>query len=193
MPNLRLRLREQTQSDHDAVERLFDRHDVSTPTGMTIFLQAHNIALARFDASLSRATAQSTLHIPSLREAIARDLDMLGVEMATPDAQPAPESPPHPLGLIYVIAGSRLGAKILAKRVADSRSPDVRHALAYLTCNDADQMWVQTRTLLERWFGSALIEAQIITSAKTGFQWFAEAFHQAESLTLTNARQSHVA
>ena len=176
--NLRSRLREQTRDAHDSVDTLFGQHDLATREGLSITLQAHAIALRRSLAALpgrnSRSYARTLL---IMLAAIESDLAALGVSPTGVDQSDPTDTAIHPLGLIYVIAGSSLGARILLSDIRKSNDPDVVSATRYFSCPESAEMWKSVSTTLMRWTGSKDEEKMIIASAQTAFLWF-EAAHR---------------
>jgi heme oxygenase len=178
MSSLRRRLREETRDAHTSVDTLFGQHDIATREGLSITLQAHAIALRRTLAALpGRQTFTHARTLLVMLAAIESDLAALHVPATNTDQVQVKDGDIHPLGLIYVIAGSRLGARILLSDIQASRDPDVASATRYFACPESDEMWKQVSSQLKAWTGSAEEEKKIIASAQTAFLWF-EAAHR---------------
>lgn len=178
MSNLRLRLREETRDAHTSVDTLFGQYDIATREGLSITLQAHAIALRRTLAALpGRQTFMHARTLLVMLAAIESDLAALGVPAPDADQVEMKDGDIHPLGLIYVIAGSRLGARILLSDIEGSSDPDVASATRYFACPESDEMWKNVSSALKAWTGSTHEEKEIIASAQTAFLWF-EAAHR---------------
>lgn len=177
---LRDQLKQRTRARHDAVEARFDRHDIATLHGLEATLRAHAIALDWCVAVLPGFMVAERNQLKALRFAASCDLRRLGLFDQTSPPRPDNWTVPHPLGLIYVIAGSRLGARVLLKRLAGSGDERVLAATAYLACPAGDDLWQSTRRALERGTVSPDEQTEIISAAETGFDWFSVALERVE-------------
>ncbi|RIJ20366.1 hypothetical protein D1224_14660 [Henriciella barbarensis] len=156
-----------------SVDALFGQHEIATREGLSITLQAHAVALRRSLAALP--SCQTFSHERTLRvmlAAIEADLATLGVAAPSVDQVEVNDNDIHPLGLMYVIAGSRLGARILLSDIKASSDPVVVFATRYFSCPESDEMWKNVSTTLKLWTGSEDEENKIIASAQTAFLWF---------------------
>lgn len=185
MSNLRLRLREETRDAHTSVDTLFGQHDIATREGLSITLQAHAIALRRTLAALpGRQTFTHARTLLVMLAAIEFDLAALQVPVVSVDQVEPSDGDIHPLGLIYVIAGSRLGARILLADIQASHDPIVATATQYFSCSESDDMWKSVSTQLTAWSGSAEEEKKIIASAQTAFIWFETAHRSVQKASI---------
>ncbi|WP_143435219.1 biliverdin-producing heme oxygenase [Henriciella aquimarina] len=178
--NLRRRLRQDTRPMHDWVEGVYDRHDIRTREGLAVLLQAHALALSVCLQALPASRQRARQGFQDLLGAIEADLATLGIDRIPAQSSRAPSADIHPLGLIYVVAGSRLGANVLLARVQGSTAPDVRQATQYLACEAGKVLWRDVRTALEDWRGSADEETDIIMAAQKAFTWFGDACAEIE-------------
>ncbi|WP_288938238.1 biliverdin-producing heme oxygenase [uncultured Sphingomonas sp.] len=111
-------LRKATAADHDAVDAGFGVFRLDDATDYGLFLVAHAQALHVVETALA---GDSTLPAWRPRAALlAADLAALGLAM--PASAPAPaiarlDDPDGRWGALYVIEGSRLGGRVLAKTV----------------------------------------------------------------------------
>ncbi|WP_156807835.1 biliverdin-producing heme oxygenase [Henriciella marina] len=158
------------------MDALFSQHDLSTRNGLSSVLRAHSVALNRTLSALSNQTSTYAKTLQTMIAAIDEDLKAL--DEAVPGerhfADPAPDV--HPLGLIYVIAGSTLGARILLSDIQASGDPKVAAATRYFACPATSEMWKSVSKTLKCWSGQPHEENKIVTSAQTAFSWF-EAAH----------------
>ena len=116
--NLRLRLRADTADAHRRLDALAAPLDLTERDDLARFLSAHH----RAAIALAGRVAREADMLRARAALAADDLAMLGVTPA--DADGMPGEPIHPTGLLYVIAGSHLGARQLAATVR--RSPEAR-------------------------------------------------------------------
>ena len=136
---LRMMLRTQTRVEHERTEQAFEAFDVATSAGLRKFLLAHRAALA--------TARHQTQDDPEANREIGFMLDLIEADLAALNGQAIPSielgaaAPLHPLGVRYVLLGSRLGSQILAQRV--SRSPEKNL--------EAAGTYVGDRTLLSAW------------------------------------------
>ena len=128
-------LRRVTRPWHDRVEAAFEAFDLRTRDGLSGFLARQSAALLPLERALERAgVAELLADWPARRRApaLAADLAQLGAE--TPPWVEPPECPTpcHMLGILYVIEGSKLGGRVLHRRVLASPDPQVRAATRFL-------------------------------------------------------------
>ena len=111
-------LRDLTRAEHEAVDRLHTRFDLSQAAGYRAFLSAQASAFLAIEAALYSAGAADLVEDwPERRrsELLKADLAELGIN------PPRGQAPPLPfeadlLGGIYVLEGSRLGGAVLSSR-----------------------------------------------------------------------------
>ncbi|MCB8876622.1 biliverdin-producing heme oxygenase [Acidisoma silvae] len=117
---VRTRLRDATAPAHAEVDRIFSHFDLTTAAGYGAFLSAHAGALLPVEAWLDSRAPQVIADWPSRRRAaaLAVDLAAMGQTAAPTEAFHSPDSPAAVIGVLYVVEGSRLGGKILARRLA---------------------------------------------------------------------------
>ena len=169
----RMRMRQATRPNHDQVEALFDTLDLTTRAGLGCFLAAQSIALKAALREVRSSQPEWAHRFSQLTDCIARDLDRLG--WPRPAAEIGGLGGAHPLGIIYVIAGSRLGAAILHRKAIDSADPAVRSAQAYLAHAMPKGAWAALCRELDdpRW---APFEDDLIAGAQQTFDVFGAAF-----------------
>lgn len=171
---LRDRLRAATAQSHAALDAQVAAWDIETPRGYRAFLSASALALIPLEHALERAGVGEWLpdwESRVRRDALARDLAALGQPPPAAAAAIVPSSD-FGAGLLYVLEGSRLGARYLARqvRVADPGAP-----LAYLTQGEGGDLWRTFLTWLEKPnVGTRTDETE--AGARYGFQYFSDAF-----------------
>ncbi|WP_375310545.1 biliverdin-producing heme oxygenase [Bradyrhizobium sp. A5] len=140
---LRERLRDATAAAHRDLDAQLTSFDLAALSGYRRFLQASAGALLPLEAALVEAgVARMFPDWPerSRSAAIAADLGRLGSgAQSTVSVRPLTRS--GVLGTMYVLEGSRLGAKFLLKAVADAADPRIGEASAYLSHGAGQRLW----------------------------------------------------
>lgn len=161
---------------------------IETPLGYGAFLAASAAALIPLELALERAGVSEWLPDwpqRTRRAAVAADLAALGLD--APAFQPASvPSRDFAVGLLYVLEGSRLGARFLARQV---QAAGAGLPLSYLTHGEGQDLWRSFLAWLEAIPKVGLRTDAVETGARYGFQCFSEAFERlAPSTGSLNAR-----
>tara|TARA_R110002051_G_scaffold209486_1_gene275298 strand:- start:2625 stop:3179 length:555 start_codon:yes stop_codon:yes gene_type:complete len=172
--SLRLRLRDDTQDAHARVDAFAARLDLSTPHGMTPFLQANEMAYATCEEHVPGLP----LEIVARRALLLQDLAALG-ERPLPAPLPGPAGALDALGVTYVIAGSHLGARVLSRRWRQSDDARVLAAGRFLSDTGLVNVWERVRTRLESLSDQGPQADSVVASARHCFSLFESAFSQA--------------
>jgi len=166
-------LREETSEDHARVDDLFSQLDLTTPDGLADFLSVSHLAYQTLDGRLQ--PFGTILPPPAPMEAICADLHDLG--RSPPEWDCCPDlSEAHPLGLIYVIAGSHLGGTILHQRWQTSQNEIVGHAGRFLGVLSDRACWTQFVQRLPSVNVGQIERNHVVESAKACFSLFEGAF-----------------
>lgn len=116
-------LRDGTRAEHERVDRLFGRLDLTAPLDYRLFLIAQAAAFLPVEAALEQAGVESIIPDWSERRRSQplRD-DLAALEAPLPAFETAPElaGASAILGAVYVVEGSRLGGAMLRRGLADS-------------------------------------------------------------------------
>jgi heme oxygenase (biliverdin-IX-beta and delta-forming) len=149
-------LRRETAHLHNAVEVAFASFDLTTRTGLSRFLAAQVVAVGAVEDELDRRGIGDLVEDWSLRRrksAALADLARLRGDPASEAAQmPHPlrlESVGQQLGSLYVLEGSRLGGRLLARHVEGSPDELVRAAIGFLRAPVKAGAWAALLTLLD--------------------------------------------
>lgn len=185
--SLRDQLRASTSESHAALDATVAGWRIETPGGYGAFLGASYTALAPLELALEdTGVAEQLPDWPrrARRSALAADLAELGLD--APGFEPADvPSPDFGAGLLYVLEGSRLGAKFLARQV---RAAGAGLPLAYLTHGEGQDLWRSFLTWLDAipkvGFRTDAAEA----GARYGFQCFSDAFRSGAPSGALNVR-----
>jgi heme oxygenase len=174
---LRRRLRAATAATHAALDECFSRLDLRRRGDYGHFLQASAAALLPLEAVLVESGVGQVLTDWPLRarsDAIVTDIVRLGGRV-DPLPPPARLSRYGALGTLYVLEGSRLGAKVLLRTVESSLDPVVAGAAAYLSHGAGRRLWPSFLAVLEREAPSPAEAAEAIAAARQAFDLFARA------------------
>lgn len=120
-------LRRGTRVWHEAVEAAFAPFNLGQAPGLRGFLLAQAAAVLPLEAELDRQNIADILPDWSRRRRAASlvdDLAELGAKPSQPDDAPDLSSTAHQLGAVYVLEGSRLGGRILARQVGCADGSD---------------------------------------------------------------------
>lgn len=173
--SLRDRLRAATSQDHAALDATVVGWRIETPLGYGAFLSASAAALAPLELALERGGVADWLPDWSKRTRRAtldRDLAALGLE-APPFRIAAVPSPEFGAGLLYVLEGSRLGARFLARQV---QAGGAGLPLSYLTHGDGEDLWRSFLVWLDAKPKVGFRTDEAVDGARYGFQVFSDAF-----------------
>ncbi len=113
-------LRAATADDHERVDRAFAAFDLGERDDYTRFLLAQAEAFLPVEAAIDAAGAAGLVaDWPARRRSalLLDDLRKLGAGPATTGGQPSFREREEILGAIYVLEGSRLGGRVLARSV----------------------------------------------------------------------------
>ncbi len=113
-------LRELTRAEHDRVDLLYSQFKLDAPASYASFLLAQGAAHCAVEAELERAGVAGVLaDWPARRRSdlVAADLGELGLRVPERVFGRHLAGLPQILGAVYVLEGSRLGGKVLAKRL----------------------------------------------------------------------------
>ena len=167
---MRSALRAGTRAAHDATEALFDRFDLVTDAGLQATLRAHIGALTALLPSLAAdplfAGEASRL----------RDLALGSLEHSSGVAETfaAPEEGGQAipaLAAAYVIFGSRLGSRVIARRLMAAGILAETGAHAYFCDQGSGEAW---QSLLSQLDAYEDCEAALVDGANAAFAMFQE-------------------
>jgi len=166
-------LRERTRTDHDLLDRMITTLDIAQLHDFRVFLQIHHCCFLVMQ-SLSLDQGLSTAPLSNMIDGLAMDLDIVSCNQSEIDL-PIP-SALDPLSIDYMVAGSRLGSKILYKRWSASTHPCVQRANTYFGQTSDPKLWSETCRALSAVPSTSERADIIVEDTKTQFQLFAAAF-----------------
>lgn len=179
LPGLRERLRDATAAAHRELDAQMSAFDLTVLAGYRRFLQASAGALLPLEAGLVEGgVARLFTDWPERARsaAIAADLDRLGGEARATVSVP-PLTPSGMIGTMYVLEGSRLGAKFLLKAIADAADPRMAEATAYLDHGAGKRLWQSFLAKLAS--EHSCDEDEAIEAARSAFAAFEQAADRA--------------
>jgi heme oxygenase (biliverdin-IX-beta and delta-forming) len=136
--NLRHALKSRTDDLHAELDSLLGRFDLADRDQYRAFLHIHARVLPAVERALEQGGIADILpdwEAHRRTPLLERDLVALGQRMPSPLAPPTLAGRGELLGTAYVIEGSRLGSRFLAKRVGDAMPSE------YLTAAGQQQAW----------------------------------------------------
>ncbi|MFZ5965382.1 biliverdin-producing heme oxygenase [Thalassococcus sp. BH17M4-6] len=134
--SLRLRLQTETRASHQDLDQSVSQFDLRKRDGFELFLRMQSVALRAI--SPHAAPLPITECINDLLARAEADLREIGTWEHC-DAMEIGSL--HPLAINYVIAGSRLGTKVLRTRWLSADDPVVRGANSYFSAPSYIELW----------------------------------------------------
>jgi heme oxygenase len=175
--DLRSRLKKATDKAHRDLDVQFATLDLCRLEGYRRFLEASAAALLPLERALEFAGVADVFvdwHQRTRRAALIADLASIGA-----DARPLKVSYPMNrnavIGIMYVLEGSRLGAKYLLRMIARSADPLIPAATAYLSHGAELHLWQSFLEVLKRETVAVHDEVEIVNGARMAFSMFAQA------------------
>ena len=132
-------MRDETRAAHDRVDAAYRCCDITGPEGLGLFLSDHLRAFAALSFSNGVNSAQVEALQAEYRVALETDLAALG--------HPLPEDGERlcvtPDPALYIMLGSRRGAKLMQRHWASHARSEARQAGAFLSLSPRDAEWRQ--------------------------------------------------
>jgi heme oxygenase len=174
---LRDQLRRATAFAHRNLDERFGNFGLTSLDGYRRFLETTAAALMPLERALERdgvADIVSDWTQRSRRADLDRDLQCIdGVAEPLPDLEPFSRN--EVLGAVYVLEGSRLGAKYILRSISAAKEPLIAAATDYLRHGSGQPLWRTFLTRLESEPVTPRDEAEIIAGAHRAFAAFARA------------------
>ena len=173
---MRFDLRRETAPHHEQVDAAFGALDLTDRGDYRTFIQAHRIAVRGAERLLA---GQSDLPATSLSPLL--ETDAAALDLPRDDwSPPALDDPLHPVGVAYVLLGSRLGNRLLQRGAYWAKdAPDGSRSDHYLSDRSHETAW---RGLLDRLDALAPAEEEsrrIMSAATATFAAFQQALAHA--------------
>jgi len=174
MAELRARLRQATAPLHEQVDAAFSSFSLDQPDGYRRFLRAHSRVLSATEIALERAGFADLLDDWPMRvRRHALWADLAELECPPPPALSLPSLSDFAScwGVAYVLEGSRLGGRVLARRIRQA-NPTV--PVRYLEHGDVARLWPAFLARLEQDAASCAWDPMLV-AAERSFALFTEA------------------
>lgn len=173
--SLRTHLRTETAQLHALVDnrfrsRLFQSHD-----GYANFLTVSASAILPIENALEAANVAATFPDWAQRaRSSALQADLAALSLPVPEATSAFEvrSKAAQFGILYVLEGSRLGAKAILHAIEKAPSPIGRSAQRYLSHGIGQPFWQTFLTRLDASFEANRNADEVIEGARSTFRMF---------------------
>jgi heme oxygenase len=184
--NRRNSLRGATDHLHRDLDRIAAGFNLADPTHYRRFLQANAATLIAIETLLENAGVDQLLpdwRARSRRASILADLHGLQSEVQPLALRRTAPSASEVFGILYVLEGSRLGARIQLDQVLASSDENVRNASSYLSHGHAGEDSNLWRSFLEQLetHEAADDQTQTVSGAVYAFTMFIRSFNQAAS------------
>ena len=135
---MRFLLRSETRDSHSRLDAALITHDLTTLPGLRAFLSVHYLARMHLQKILS---GYEFLRDDSEKIAmLCADFDIMDVPLPRWETEPE-IGDFHSLGLIYVMAGSALGGKLLYKQWSAAQDTHVLNVKNFMTGAKDHQCW----------------------------------------------------
>ena len=180
-------MRAATAGDHQALDQTATALDFDSASGYGRFLSASAAALTSLELALERDGVETWLaDWPRRRRraVLHDDLAAMNLPIPTLEAQPA-FSQAFAVGVLYVLEGSRLGARLIARRV---RSSGPTLPTGYLTHGEDFNLWRSFLEWLESQQKVGFRTDEAVAGARYGFRCFAAAVQPVASPGVSNVR-----
>ena len=174
---LRWTLRDKTREAHKALDVTVTGLDISTRDGLYAFLAGNALA----HAALEPFDFEFDGHMARRRGLIERDMDALGTQAPDIPMGFVPPTEATAPGYRYVIAGSAMGGRILARRHASSPDASIHGAGHLLGDAFLGDYWQDVQAELGKLPDEGPEAAAVIDGANACFDLFATAFDAART------------
>jgi heme oxygenase len=168
-------LRAETSDAHEALDHAHEGGDFADLSGYGRFLESQARLFPPLETWLAGSDEFRTL--PEWRDrlrspALMSDLNHLGLAPPKPMPFLCEDRPGSAAGLAYVLEGSRLGGKLIARRLGEAK---LAAPVEFITQGDDRRFWPSfTSWLSTREAGQAYVDAAI-AAARAAFEGFLEA------------------
>jgi heme oxygenase (biliverdin-IX-beta and delta-forming) len=181
VPGIRDRLKQATAEAHRDLDAGLGVLDLNRLQGYRRFLEINAAALLPLESALETSgVAGIFADWPRRARRSAITADLLKVRGSALPLEGLPTlSRKTMFGALYVLEGSRLGAKFLLRTVAASADPVIPSATAYLNHGAGQHLWQSFLRALEREPFSLADEADVMMGAGLAFSMFARSADRA--------------
>ena len=170
------RLRTETAGAHDKLDRAHDGGAFSDLVDYGRFLEAQARIFPAAEAALASSQEYRTLPDWDRRfrsEALLSDLSGLGIAAPPPIPFDLAQRPGSATGLAYVLEGSRLGGKLIARKLEQAGLENA--PTAFITHGASERFWPSFTTWLASRHPDEAYGDAAVASARATFGLFLEA------------------
>jgi heme oxygenase len=188
--SVRTQLRAVTADLHSKLDARLAPMVKDGDAGYARFLLCSATALLPVESTLEKANIEAILpDWPQRRRSDALRLDLQELLRPEPPILPAPEitSDAFQFGLVYVLEGSRLGARLILRDAQHTLSPAARSATRYLSHGQHLPLWPSFLMRLEQSPHVRRHIGQAAAGALAAFQLFLTATDDASEQSRTHA------
>ncbi len=120
-PSVRDRLRAATAHQHERVDALFGRLNLADEADYRLFLTSHAAALLPMEQWLDSHAGMVVDDWPARSRGAALLADLAAMDIPVPTGEPFAPAPSEPSvgGILYVLEGSKMGGRVLARQVRE--------------------------------------------------------------------------
>lgn len=173
MTSLAARVKQDTLDLHASTERAFAPFDLRTRHGYRAFLLAQAAAFLPLERTAERGGVARWLgDWPARRRGALLLADLATLGAPAPDAAAHDGPDLDPLGVAYVLEGSRHGARILLRQVLESDDPELAGATGFLAHAAAAGWWRRLLDALDTYGTETGRADTLITGARGAFALF---------------------
>lgn len=172
----RLALKAATDDLHCELDEKLSDLDLGKTTDYRRFLGFHARTIPSMEEALARSDLDEIVEEWSdhrRSRAIAADLEALGESMPRPTPPPVISSIAELLGAAYVLEGSRLGGRLLRRRVGKGLPA------SFLSDKDSLGSWPSLLAAIECSLASDALLTEAKSAARRTFVWYLQAAQEA--------------
>lgn len=167
-------LRDSTRPQHDALDDLLSSLDIAQHEDFSSFAEIHLVCFQKIHGC-ANGVGYALQLLSDMVRCLRSDLAVLGhPSSSTP---PAPYPTLDPLAVDYIVAGSRLGSKVLKKRWLMSDDATVQGADSYFSLAVDASFWPDTCRKLDEISPGSARAAAIIKDTQAMFDLFSTAYN----------------
>ncbi|MDA8585045.1 hypothetical protein N9L47_02135 [Rhodobacteraceae bacterium] len=162
-------LRDSTRPEHDQLDDMIGALNISDRDAFACFVNLHIICFQTMSEAAEKGSYSHEL-LCQMVHSLALDLDELGAKQLA-YVVPLPKIS-DPLAIDYLVAGSRLGTKVLKKRWSNSNDLIVCRANKYFSLDSDPSFWPSTCQALANVAPESARAKAIVQDTKSLFQLF---------------------
>tara|TARA_R110000822_G_scaffold25993_3_gene78669 strand:- start:25 stop:576 length:552 start_codon:yes stop_codon:yes gene_type:complete len=171
-------LREATRPEHDHLDCMFTALDIAKLDGFASFVKVH-LTCFQLMAKVAVDGSYSHKSLCQMVNCLALDLDVLGGRQTQTGIKLSAKI--DPLAIDYLVAGSRLGSKVLRKRWSGSDDPIVRRSNHYFGLDSNAVFWQLTCKALAEIYPDSHRAKVITRDTKILFRLFSTVYENADA------------